>query len=76
MNSIHNFTKAYFDLLLDGWSHIQYAPRDGTIFEVIELGSTGIHECMWDKTAGTFWITTRDDMYPTQNLAVFRLKDT
>lgn len=30
-----------------GWQEAMYAPRDGTEFECIEVGSTGIHRVSW-----------------------------
>ena len=31
-----------------GWREAQYCPKDGTHFEVIEPGSTGIFDCRYD----------------------------
>lgn len=48
-----------------GWNDGIYAPKDGTEFEVIQLGSTGIFRCC---RVGDFW-TTYDcgDSYPSHN---------
>lgn len=52
------FTKAYRRLLELGWKEIMYHPKDGSTFEVIEPGSTGIFPCQfWEQpTRGSFWI--------------------
>lgn len=51
-----------------GWREASYCPKDGTVFEVIEPGSTGIHLCRYDGDwpDGTWWILDEDgDEYPS-----------
>lgn len=52
------FMAAYTRLKDLGWREIIYVPKDGTTFEVIEPGSTGIFRCHWQQTPprGSFWI--------------------
>lgn len=52
------FTKAYRRLIELGFKEIIYHPKDGSTFEVIEPGSTGIFPCQyWEQPArGSFWI--------------------
>ncbi len=38
---------AFNQLRTLGWREMMYAPRDGTPVQIIELGSTGIHEACW-----------------------------
>lgn len=51
-----------------GWRDAIYCPKDGTMFEVIEPGSTGIHHCIyrgeWPK--GGWWILEKGDMWPSR----------
>jgi len=58
-----------------GWREAIYCPKDGTVFEVIEAGSTGIHDCVyqgeWPK--GAWWILEDGDMSPSRPV-LFRLK--
>lgn len=49
---------AYIRLKELGWNDATYCPKDGTTFQAIEVGSTGIHDCYctggWP--AGGWWI--------------------
>lgn len=58
-----------------GWRDAIYCPKDGTLFEVIEAGSTGIHDCVyhgeWPK--GDWWIIDAGDLCPSRPI-LFRLK--
>ena len=51
-----------------GWKDAIYCPKDGTVFEVIEPGSTGIFKCLyegqWPK--GSWWILEDSDMSPSR----------
>lgn len=57
-----------------GWRDACYCPKDGSTFEVIEAGSTGIHrahyEGEWPK--GTWWIHEDGDLWPSRPI-LFRL---
>lgn len=57
-DAIEVFFKAYQRLKDFGWKEIIYHPKDGSTFQVIEPGSTGIFPCQyWEKpTRGSFWI--------------------
>lgn len=52
------FARAYRRLIELGFREIIYHPKDGSTFEVIEPGSTGIFPCeFWESpTRGSFWI--------------------
>lgn len=58
-----------------GWRDAIYCPKDGSVFEVIEAGSTGIYDCVyegeWPK--GSWWILSEGDMCPSRPI-LFRLK--
>ena len=48
-----------FDRLRElGWRESMYCPKDGSPFEVIEAGSTGIFRCIYDGEwpTGSYWI--------------------
>ena len=59
-----------------GWNDGKYSPRNGTHFRAIELGSTGIFDCVCDGDWPDCTWTTFDglDTYPSsQAPAMFRL---
>jgi hypothetical protein len=51
-----------FDRLREiGWREGMYAPKDGTMFQIIEGGSTGIFECSYSgEWPNGYWITYAD----------------
>lgn len=57
-----------------GWRDAIYCPKDGSHFQVIEPGSTGIfdgwYEGEWPK--GSWWAADADDIYPSHPV-LFRL---
>lgn len=58
-----------------GWKEIMYAPKDGTVFEVVSVGSTGIHEARY--LGEDLFILDPDipDLWPANGTAIlFRLK--
>ena len=58
-----------YDRLRDlGWKDAVYCPKDGTVFEVIEAGSTGIHDCVYEGQwpNGRWWILAENDMWPSR----------
>lgn len=58
---------AYQRLREFGWNSAIYCPKDGTHFQAIEAGSTGIHDCsyqgQWPK--GSWWIHD-GDIWPSR----------
>lgn len=58
-----------------GWKEAIYCPKDGTIFDAIEFGSTGVHDCHyegeWPK--GSWWLHDGDDLMPSRPI-MFKLK--
>lgn len=59
-----------------GWKEAQYCPKDGSLFDAIEAGSTGIHRCRYDGKwpDGHWWIVGDDDLYPSRPI-LFRSAD-
>lgn len=51
-----------------GWREAVYCPKDGSVFDVIECGSTGVHKCHyegeWPK--GSWWIHDEGDLWPSR----------
>jgi len=60
------FFDAWYRLKQLGWNDACYCPKDGTLFEVIEAGSGGIHKCHYDGEwpNGYYWIHSEDDLWP------------
>jgi hypothetical protein len=52
-----------------GWNDGIYAPKDGTLFEVIEFGSTGVFNCRYDgEWPDGHWMTSDGrDLYPSSS---------
>jgi hypothetical protein len=67
--------EAYQELKRLGWNDIQYCPKDGTWFYVLEIGSTGIHKCYYEGEwpSGHWWIAEAGDLWPSRPV-LFRLK--
>lgn len=59
---------AYQRLKELGFSEACYCPKDGTLFDVIEAGSTGIHTCKYDGEwpNGYYWILDAGDLWPSK----------
>lgn len=51
-----------------GWNDAVYCPKDGTTFNVIENGSTGIHPCTYEGEwpDGRWWTHDEGDSYPSR----------
>lgn len=65
---------AAFDRLRSlGWREAMYCPKDGTVFDSISAGSTGIHPCHYegDWPKGTYWVHDGGDLWPA-NPILFR----
>lgn len=67
--------KAYLRLKTLGWKDIIYCPKDGTCFDAIEAGSTGVHECTYkgEWPNGHWWVMYDGDMIPSHPV-LFRLQ--
>lgn len=51
-----------------GWNDAIYCPKDGSEFDVIEPGSTGIHRCHYsgEWPSGSWWVSDEHDTYPSR----------
>ncbi len=50
-----------------GWKEAIYCPKDGSVFDAIEPGSTGIHHCNYqgEWPNGSWWTHSEDDVFPS-----------
>ena len=66
---------AYQELKRLGWNDAIYCPKDGTWFDAIEAGSTGIHNCRYEGAwpTGSWWISDDRDLWPSRPI-LFRLR--
>jgi len=50
------------------WNDAIYCPKDGSLFDVIEAGSSGIHSCRYDGEwpTGNWWIEEAGDLWPSR----------
>lgn len=57
-----------------GWNDACYCPKDGSLFFVIEPGSTGIHTANYqgEWPDGCFWIAEAGDIWPSHPI-LFKL---
>lgn len=65
---IEQLHDAYMKLRANGWREIIYCPKDGTVFEVLEAGSTGIHKCHYagEWPTGIWWTHDSGDLWPSR----------
>ncbi len=51
-----------------GWSEAIYCPKDGTVFDAIEAGSTGIHDCHYigEWPNGSWELIGDGDLWPSR----------
>ena len=74
--AINQMFEAYQRLRDLGWNEISYCPKDGTVFDSIEAGSTGICPASYDGEwpNGRWWGYEAGDMWPTRPI-LFKLKE-
>ncbi len=74
-DAIKQMFGAYLRLKELGWREAIYCPKDGTYFDAIEAGSTGIHDCcyMGEWPEGGWWVAAHDDLWPAHPV-LFRPK--
>lgn len=73
-SAIRSMMDAFYRLKQLGWRDAIYCPKDGSEFEVIEPGSSGIHRCVYqgDWPKGSWWILSDGDMHPSHPI-LFRV---
>jgi hypothetical protein len=75
-SAINAMFNAWVRLKELGWSEPMYCPKDGTKFRVIENGSTGIFDCIYDGEwpKGHWTMFDEHDAYPSSIApALYRL---
>jgi hypothetical protein len=65
INVLHD---AYIRLKDLGWNDAVYCPKDGRPFLVVEVGSTGKHQCVYEGAwpSGSWWVFADGDMSPSR----------
>jgi len=60
-------TEAFHRLQDFGWREAIYCPKDGTPFDVIEAGSSGVHTCHYEGSwpTGSWWVADGGDLWPS-----------
>jgi hypothetical protein len=73
--ALRQMFEAYQRLRDLGWNDAIYCPKDGTTFDSISAGSTGVHDCFyrgeWPK--GGWWGAEAGDIWPSSPI-LFKLK--
>jgi hypothetical protein len=66
--AIRMMFEARMRLMELGWNDATYCPKDGSEFDAIEPGSTGIHRCHYsgEWPNGHWWIAEDGDLYPSR----------
>lgn len=67
-DALHLMFAAYERLKDFGFNNSCYCPKDGSVFDCIEAGSTGIHKCVYkgEWPNGKYWILDQGDMWPSR----------
>ena len=62
------FFEAWQRLKELGWNDAVHCPKDGTEFDAIEAGSSGVHRCHYsgDWPKGNWWIADEHDVWPSR----------
>ena len=58
-----------------GWSEAIYCPKDGTVFDAIEAGTTGVFPCHYEGEwpNGSWWAYDGGELWPSHPI-LFKLK--
>lgn len=67
-------TEAFHRLRDFGWSEAMYCPKDGSSFDAVEAGSSGIHRCHYsgEWPDGRWYAEDGGDLWPSSPI-LFRL---
>ena len=67
-DAINAMFSAHLRLRDLGWREAIYCPKDGSEFDVIEAGSTGIHRCHYsgEWPDGHWWVADDGDLWPSR----------
>lgn len=75
-SAIDAMFQAWLRLKELGWKEAIYCPKDGTVFTVIEPGSTGIFDCHYEGQwpDGSWWLHDPDDGLCPSRPVLFKRK--
>lgn len=75
-DAIKALNQAYQRLKELGWNDPIYCPKDGSHFDVIEVGSTGIHRARYEGEwpTGNWWVEEAGDLWPSRP-TLYRVTD-
>jgi len=67
---------AYQELKQLGWNDSMYCPKDGSWFDAIEAGSTGVNDCKYEGSwpTGHWWVASDGDLWPSHPI-LFRKRE-
>lgn len=67
-DAINRMQECYLRLKELGWNDAIYCPKDGSEFDVVESGSTGVFKCVYDGEwpDGGWWVIDAGDMWPSR----------
>jgi hypothetical protein len=67
-DAIKALWNAYQRLRELGWNDAIYCPKDGSEFDAIEAGSSGIHRCHYtgEWPDGHWWVAADGDLWPSR----------
>lgn len=67
-DAVNALFEAWLRLKELGWREAMYCPKDGSMFKVIEAGSTGFHDCHYDGDwpEGMWWVHDEHDLWPSR----------
>lgn len=67
-DAINAMWEGWYRLKELGWKEAMYCPKDGSTFDAIEAGSTGIHRCHYqgEWPTGTYWVQGDSDLWPSR----------
>src|ERR1700677_1690483 len=73
-DALRTMTGAFERLKELGFSEAIYCPKDGSQFDAIEAGSSGIHRCHYsgEWPDGHWWIASHGDLWPSRPI-LYRL---
>ena len=74
--ALEKMYSAYCALRKLGFQDIIYCPKDGSVFEAVEMSSTGIHDCYYDGVwpDGCWWYVHKDGDESPAHPRLFRIK--
>ncbi|MGZ3235747.1 MAG: hypothetical protein ACXU8A_00055 [Burkholderiaceae bacterium] len=76
--ALRSLMDVYLRLKEMGWNDAVYCPKDGTVFECIEVGSTGIHKCVYhgEWPTGGWLVMDSGDLFPSRPILYRAIQST